>query len=213
MLEGQSVQLACECHGIPLPSLSWWKDGRALFLSLTSAHMGSPSCWSPWSKERFLLSSIQLWLGICPAGSLRESCCPFPGQVSPSPPRQGAQSWCPQEGTWCTWRRSSCWTRGRTCASAGTLLAAAARSIACRCTVSVGDQRPVGVGGGAVTSLHASWTQKPLPGALDILEGMLVPGSALPLHLCTAEGIAAHPLHPVSLCLQHCQGSRAAATP
>lgn len=54
---------------------------------------------------------------------------------------------------------------------------------------------------------------KPLPGALDILEGMLLPGPALPLHLCTAEGVSAHPLHPVSLCPQHCQGSRAAATP
>ncbi|TRZ13268.1 hypothetical protein HGM15179_013842 [Zosterops borbonicus] len=30
VLEGQSIQLACECHGIPLPTLSWWKDGRAL---------------------------------------------------------------------------------------------------------------------------------------------------------------------------------------
>lgn len=60
MLEGQPVQLACECHGTPLPTLSWWKDGRALFLSLISPHMVSPSCLSPWSKERFLLSRIQL---------------------------------------------------------------------------------------------------------------------------------------------------------
>ncbi|KFP19290.1 Hemicentin-2, partial [Egretta garzetta] len=27
VLEGQSVRLACECHGIPFPTLSWWKDG------------------------------------------------------------------------------------------------------------------------------------------------------------------------------------------
>ncbi|NWS40494.1 HMCN1 protein, partial [Probosciger aterrimus] len=26
VLEGQSVRLACECHGIPFPTLSWWKD-------------------------------------------------------------------------------------------------------------------------------------------------------------------------------------------
>uniref|UniRef100_A0A8U8C9F5 Uncharacterized protein n=1 Tax=Geospiza parvula TaxID=87175 RepID=A0A8U8C9F5_GEOPR len=31
VLEGQPVQLACECHGTPLPTLSWWKDG-AIFV-------------------------------------------------------------------------------------------------------------------------------------------------------------------------------------
>ncbi|XP_042642365.1 hemicentin-2 [Tyto alba] len=37
VLEGQSVRLACECHGIPFPTLSWWKDGEPL-----SAQPGSP---------------------------------------------------------------------------------------------------------------------------------------------------------------------------
>ncbi|KAM6047554.1 LOW QUALITY PROTEIN: hemicentin-2 [Theristicus caerulescens] len=35
--EGQSVRLACECHGIPFPTLSWWKDGEPL-----STQPGSP---------------------------------------------------------------------------------------------------------------------------------------------------------------------------
>ncbi|KAM6400073.1 hemicentin-2 [Rhynochetos jubatus] len=30
VLEGQSVRLACECIGIPFPTLSWWKDGKPL---------------------------------------------------------------------------------------------------------------------------------------------------------------------------------------
>lgn len=30
VLEGQSVRLACECHGIPFPALSWQKDGKVL---------------------------------------------------------------------------------------------------------------------------------------------------------------------------------------
>ncbi|XP_068771088.1 hemicentin-2 [Struthio camelus] len=30
VLEGQVVQLACECHGIPFPTLTWWKDGELL---------------------------------------------------------------------------------------------------------------------------------------------------------------------------------------
>ncbi|XP_008940595.1 PREDICTED: hemicentin-2-like, partial [Merops nubicus] len=30
VLEGQPVRLTCECHGIPLPTLSWWKDGEPL---------------------------------------------------------------------------------------------------------------------------------------------------------------------------------------
>ncbi|KFV74991.1 Hemicentin-2, partial [Struthio camelus australis] len=34
VLEGQVVQLACECHGIPFPTLTWWKDGRVFFLNL-----------------------------------------------------------------------------------------------------------------------------------------------------------------------------------
>ncbi|XP_056361302.1 LOW QUALITY PROTEIN: hemicentin-2 [Oenanthe melanoleuca] len=42
VLEGQSVQLACQCHGIPLPSLSWWKDGEPL-----STQAGSPKLVSP----------------------------------------------------------------------------------------------------------------------------------------------------------------------
>ncbi|KAM8995979.1 hemicentin-2 isoform 2-T2 [Ara ararauna] len=36
VLEGQSVRLACECYGIPFPTLSWWKDGEPL-----STHTGS----------------------------------------------------------------------------------------------------------------------------------------------------------------------------
>lgn len=32
VLEGQSVRLACECHGIPFPALSWQKDGKVLLL-------------------------------------------------------------------------------------------------------------------------------------------------------------------------------------
>ncbi|OWK59760.1 Hemicentin-2 [Lonchura striata] len=42
VLEGQSVQLACECHGVPLPTLSWWKDGEPL-----STQPGSPKLVSP----------------------------------------------------------------------------------------------------------------------------------------------------------------------
>ncbi|XP_074779784.1 hemicentin-2 [Athene noctua] len=37
VLEGQSLRLACECHGIPFPTLSWQKDGRPL-----STQPGSP---------------------------------------------------------------------------------------------------------------------------------------------------------------------------
>nr|XP_010300774.1 PREDICTED: hemicentin-2 [Balearica regulorum gibbericeps] len=37
VLEGQSVRMACECRGIPFPSLSWRKDGKPL-----SAQPGSP---------------------------------------------------------------------------------------------------------------------------------------------------------------------------
>ncbi|XP_026716212.1 hemicentin-2 [Athene cunicularia] len=37
VLEGQSLRLACECHGIPFPTLSWQKDGEPL-----STQPGSP---------------------------------------------------------------------------------------------------------------------------------------------------------------------------
>ncbi|XP_054704630.1 hemicentin-2 isoform X1 [Grus americana] len=37
VLEGQSVRMACECRGIPFPTLSWRKDGKPL-----SAQPGSP---------------------------------------------------------------------------------------------------------------------------------------------------------------------------
>ncbi|XP_071430396.1 hemicentin-2 [Pithys albifrons albifrons] len=37
ILEGEPVRLTCECHGIPLPTLSWQKDGEPL-----STHPGSP---------------------------------------------------------------------------------------------------------------------------------------------------------------------------
>ncbi|CAM9699604.1 unnamed protein product [Bubo scandiacus] len=37
MLEGQSLRLACECHGIPFPTLSWQKDGEPI-----STQPGSP---------------------------------------------------------------------------------------------------------------------------------------------------------------------------
>lgn len=63
VLEGQSVRLACKCQGIPFPTLSWWKDGRVLLLSLIPPHtrVEPPDrCWSPWSKECFILSSFQL---------------------------------------------------------------------------------------------------------------------------------------------------------
>lgn len=77
-----------------------------------------------------------------------------------------------------------------------------------------GGPESCGVAGGVVASpsVRSSWTQKP-NGALDILEGSLSPGSALSLHLCTAEEVAAHPLPSVSLCPQHCPGSGPAATP
>ncbi|XP_071310090.1 hemicentin-2 isoform X1 [Agelaius tricolor] len=42
VLEGQPVQLACQCHGTPLPTLSWWKDGEPL-----SSQPGSPKLVSP----------------------------------------------------------------------------------------------------------------------------------------------------------------------
>lgn len=38
VLEGQSITLACECHGIPFPTLSWQKDGRVQLLSLIPSH-------------------------------------------------------------------------------------------------------------------------------------------------------------------------------
>lgn len=63
VLEGQSVRLACECHGIPFPTLSWQKDGRFLLPSLILPHTSFDlpgSCWSPQNKECFMLGSIQL---------------------------------------------------------------------------------------------------------------------------------------------------------
>ncbi|XP_010226739.1 PREDICTED: hemicentin-2-like, partial [Tinamus guttatus] len=41
VLEGQVVQLACECHGIPFPTLSWWKDGEPLSTEPGSAELVS----------------------------------------------------------------------------------------------------------------------------------------------------------------------------
>ncbi|RMB93417.1 hypothetical protein DUI87_30112 [Hirundo rustica rustica] len=52
--EGQSVQLACECHGIPLPTLSWWKDGEPL-----STQPGSPKVVSPGGNMVFM-EKVQL---------------------------------------------------------------------------------------------------------------------------------------------------------
>ncbi|KAM9176553.1 hemicentin-2 [Mergus octosetaceus] len=49
VLEGQSVQLACECHGIPFPALSWQKDGEPL-----SAHPGSPKLVSAGGKMLYI---------------------------------------------------------------------------------------------------------------------------------------------------------------
>ncbi|XP_062361457.1 hemicentin-2 [Cinclus cinclus] len=54
VLEGQSVQLACECHGIPLPSLSWWKDGEPL-----STQAGSPKLVSPGGNMMYM-EKVQL---------------------------------------------------------------------------------------------------------------------------------------------------------
>ncbi|KAM7033975.1 hemicentin-2 [Acridotheres tristis] len=54
VLEGQSVQLACECHGIPLPSLSWWKDGEPL-----STQAGSPKLVSPGGNVVYM-EKVQL---------------------------------------------------------------------------------------------------------------------------------------------------------
>uniref|UniRef100_A0A803VG77 Ig-like domain-containing protein n=1 Tax=Ficedula albicollis TaxID=59894 RepID=A0A803VG77_FICAL len=44
----------------------------------------------PCARERFLLSSIQLWVGICLAGSLRESCCPLPWAGEPLSTQAGS---------------------------------------------------------------------------------------------------------------------------
>ncbi|XP_039417870.1 hemicentin-2 [Corvus cornix cornix] len=54
VLEGQSVQLACECHGIPLPTLSWWKDGEPL-----STQPGSPKLVSPGGNMVYM-EKVQL---------------------------------------------------------------------------------------------------------------------------------------------------------
>ncbi|XP_075375673.1 hemicentin-2-like [Mycteria americana] len=49
VLEGQSVRLACECHGIPFPTLSWQKDGRPL-----SVHPGSPKLVSTGGRMLYI---------------------------------------------------------------------------------------------------------------------------------------------------------------
>ncbi|XP_072739134.1 hemicentin-2-like [Ciconia boyciana] len=49
VLEGQSVRLACECHGIPFPTLSWQKDGRPL-----SDHPGSLKLVSTGGKMLYI---------------------------------------------------------------------------------------------------------------------------------------------------------------
>ncbi|XP_041262809.1 hemicentin-2 isoform X2 [Onychostruthus taczanowskii] len=54
VLEGQSVQLPCECHGIPLPTLSWWKDGEPL-----STQPGSPKLVSPGGNVVYM-EKVQL---------------------------------------------------------------------------------------------------------------------------------------------------------
>ncbi|KAI6075993.1 Hemicentin-2 [Aix galericulata] len=54
VLEGQSVQLACECHGIPFPALSWQKDGEPL-----SAHAGSPKLVSAGGRMLYI---EKVWL-------------------------------------------------------------------------------------------------------------------------------------------------------
>ncbi|XP_050570610.1 hemicentin-2 [Cygnus atratus] len=49
VLEGQSVRLSCECHGIPFPALSWQKDGEPL-----SAHPGSPKLVSAGGRMLYI---------------------------------------------------------------------------------------------------------------------------------------------------------------
>ncbi|KAK4811635.1 hypothetical protein QYF61_022728 [Mycteria americana] len=49
VLEGQSVRLACECHGIPFPTLSWQKDGEPL-----SVHPGSPKLVSTGGRMLYI---------------------------------------------------------------------------------------------------------------------------------------------------------------
>ncbi|KAM6372038.1 LOW QUALITY PROTEIN: hemicentin-2 [Pluvialis apricaria] len=49
VLEGQSVRLACECHGIPLPTLGWQKDGEPL-----SAQPGSPKLVSAGGRMLYI---------------------------------------------------------------------------------------------------------------------------------------------------------------
>ncbi|KAM7087896.1 LOW QUALITY PROTEIN: hemicentin-2 [Ciconia maguari] len=49
VLEGQSIRLACECHGIPFPTLSWQKDGEPL-----SDHPGSPKLVSTGGKMLYI---------------------------------------------------------------------------------------------------------------------------------------------------------------
>ncbi|XP_054077069.1 hemicentin-2 isoform X2 [Rissa tridactyla] len=54
VLEGQSVRLACECHGIPFPTLSWQKDGEPL-----SAQPGSPKLVSAGGRMLYI---EKVWL-------------------------------------------------------------------------------------------------------------------------------------------------------
>ncbi|KAM6193100.1 hemicentin-2 [Sarcoramphus papa] len=49
VLEGQSIRLACKCHGIPFPTLSWWKDGEPL-----STQPGSPKLVSTGGSTLYI---------------------------------------------------------------------------------------------------------------------------------------------------------------
>lgn len=63
VLEGQPVRLACECHGVPFPTLSWRKDGRDLFLILIPPYIcvdPPDGYWSPQSKKCLMLDRVQL---------------------------------------------------------------------------------------------------------------------------------------------------------
>ncbi|GAB0198482.1 hemicentin-2 [Grus japonensis] len=54
VLEGQSVRMACECRGIPFPTLSWRKDGKPL-----SAQPGSPKLVSTGGSMLYI-EKVQL---------------------------------------------------------------------------------------------------------------------------------------------------------
>ncbi|XP_062447296.1 hemicentin-2 [Rhea pennata] len=49
VLEGQVVQLVCECHGIPFPTLTWWKDGKIL-----ATKPGSPELVSAGGRMLYI---------------------------------------------------------------------------------------------------------------------------------------------------------------